>query len=77
MTKDKNKKTRRTKKSYRFSAQEVAELVGCSVSYVKKLRAGVVAKDSPMAQKVLTVDQVADDSNSLLLNKLKGIIKNK
>lgn len=74
MHKDKNKKTRCTK-NYRLTASEVADLAGCSVSYVKKLRAGLVDQKSPLAQRVLAVDMMAEDGSNLLIKEIERIVK--
>lgn len=73
MIKDKNKKTRSTKK-YRLTAQEVADMTGCSVSYVKKLRADLVSKNSPLARQVLAVELLAEDGGNALIKEIDRII---
>lgn len=73
MDKDTRKKTRRTK-NYVLTANEVAIMVGCSESYVKKLRTGVVAHNSPKAQAVLAVDKVVDDGKNLLISEVRRIL---
>lgn len=74
MNKDKNKKTRCTK-NYRLTASEVADIAGCSVSYVKKLRTGLVDQKSPLAQRVIAVDVLAEDGSNLLIKEIERIIK--
>lgn len=73
MTKDKNKKTRSPKK-YRLTASEVAEIVGCSESYVKQLRCGVVPKTSPMAREVLAIDLLAENGTNHLIKEIERIV---
>lgn len=73
MIKDKNKKSRCPKK-YRLTASEVAEIVGCSVSYVKQLRCGAVAKSSEMAREVLAVDLLAEDGTNHLIKEIERIV---
>jgi hypothetical protein len=73
MAKDKNKKTRCPKK-YRLTAQEVAEMVGCSVSYVKQLRVGAVNNASPLARQVLAVDLLAKDGGNALVKEIERIV---
>lgn len=74
MSKDKNKKTRCTK-NYRLNAREVAELADCSESYVKKLRAGIVDKNSPLARRVIAIDLMAEDGSNLLIKEIERIVK--
>lgn len=75
MGKYKNNKTRCTKNKYQLTSHEVAEIAGCSVSYVKKLRAGLVNDKSKLAQKVLSVDVIAQDGKSLLIQEIERIVK--
>lgn len=73
MTKDKNKKTR-SPKNYRLTATEVAEMAGVSVSYVKKIRAGLVNKDTPLARQVLAVDLLANDGTNALIKEIERLV---
>jgi len=73
MTKDKNKKTRSTK-NYRLTAAEVAEMAGVSESYVKKIRAGLVNKDTPLARQVLAVDLLANDGTNALIKEIERLV---
>ena len=75
MNKDKNNKTRCTKNKYQLTAKEGAGIVGCSVSYVKKLRSGVVNMESKLAKKVLSVDTIAESGKSLLIEEIERIVK--
>jgi hypothetical protein len=74
MIKDKNKKSR-CAKNYRLTATEVAGMAGCSVSYVKKLRAGLVDNKSPLAQRVQVIDLMAEDGSNLLIKEIERIVK--
>jgi len=73
MTKDKNNKSRCTKK-YRLSAPEVAEMAGCSVSYVKQLRCGAVNNKSAMARQVIAIDLLANDGGNALVKEIERIV---
>ena len=74
MVKDTNKKSRCPKKNYVFTENEVAELAGCSVSYVKQIRVGQCSVSSPLAQKVLAIDKIADESKSALKEEIERIV---
>ena len=74
MIKYKNKKSRCTKK-YQLTALEVADIAGCSVSYVKKLRAELVDNKSNLAKKVIDIDRIANDGKSLLIQEVERIVK--
>lgn len=74
MVKDKNNKSRRTKK-YQLTAEEVAKMADCSVSYVKKLRADLVDKRSDLAIRVTSIDTIANDGKNLLLQEVERLIK--
>ncbi len=62
-------------KNYMFSETEVAKLANCSVSYVKKLRSGVVDTKSNLAQRVLAIDELANNSKSILIQEIERIVK--
>lgn len=68
------KKTR-CPKNYTLSEIEVSILAGCSVSYVKKLRANTVNTKSRKAQQILAIDQIANDGKSLLIKEIERIVK--
>jgi hypothetical protein len=74
MIKDKINKSRRTKK-YQLTAEEVAIMADCSVSYVKKLRADLVNKNTPLATRVTAIDTIANDGKNLLLQEVERLIK--
>lgn len=74
MSKDTIKKTKRTKKYYRLTAEEVAELAGCSVSYVKKLRADLVSKNTPLAKQVLSIELLANDGHKAVIKEIERIV---
>ncbi len=70
------KKTTSTKNIYRYTSKEVADLVGCSESYVKQIRAGMIANlNTKKAQEVLMVDELLDDNSNLLLQEVSRILK--
>ena len=73
MIKDKNKKTR-SPKNYRLTAQEVSEMAGVSVSYVKKIRAGLVNRDTALARQVLAIDLLANDGTNHLIKEIERIV---
>lgn len=73
MNEDKNKITRCTKK-YRLTASEVADMVGCSISYVKQLRVGAVNNKSAMARQVIAVDLLANDGGNALVKEIERIV---
>ena len=73
MTKDKNKKSRCTK-NYQLTAREVAEMAGCSESYVKKLRARLVSIDTPLARQVLAIDILANHGKNALIREIERIV---
>jgi predicted transcriptional regulator len=74
MSKYRNKKSRSTKRHYRYTSKEVAELANVSVSYVKKIRAGVVDLKSHKAQQVLHIDEVLYDGSNKLLKEVERIL---
>jgi hypothetical protein len=74
MNKDKPNKSRCTKKKYRITASEVAELCGCSVSYVKKLRAGHVDNTSPLARQVAAVDLLAASGTDAMIQEIERLM---
>lgn len=74
MSKDTRKKTKRTKKYYRLTAEEVAELAGCSVSYVKKLRADLVSKNTPLAKQVLSIELLVNDGHKAVIKEIERIV---
>lgn len=74
MIKDKRNKSRCTKK-YQLTASQVADMAGCSESYVKKLRANLVDTKSQLAKRVLGIDSIAEDGKSLLIQEIERIVK--
>jgi len=69
------KKTTSTKNIYRYTSKEVAKVAGCSESYVKQIRAGMI--DNLMtdkAQLVLEVDTLLDDNSNKLLTEVERIL---
>lgn len=65
----------RCPKNYAFSEKEVSAISSVSVSYVKKLRAGLVSTKSAKAQRVLEIDKIANENKSLLIQEIKRIVK--
>jgi len=74
MNKDKEIKTKSTKKNYRYSSKEVAEMAKCSVSYVKQIRTGAVDLKSDKARLVLAIDDILIDGNNKLLEEVERIL---
>ncbi len=74
MNKHTNKKTRCTK-NYAMTAKEVAAIAGCSESYVKQVRANMVALQSPKAQLILSIDSVGMEGKSVLVQEIERIVK--
>ena len=68
-----DKKTKRPNK-YRFSEKEVADTIGCSVSYVKKVRARAVNMETPLALRILALDMVLQDGGNKLLAEVERIL---
>lgn len=74
MSKDKINKSKSTRKLYRYSSEEVAEMAHCSVSYVKKIRAGIVDLNTSKAQLVLEIDSILADGSTKLLEEVERIL---
>ena len=74
MTKDTKRKTR-CPKNYTLSEVEVANLAGCSVSYVKQIRLGTCNLDTPLAKTVLEIDKIAIEGKSLLIQEIERVIQ--
>lgn len=75
MSKDKVKKSKSTKKKYRYTSEEVAEMANCSVSYVKQIRCGAVDMKSDKARLVLAIDDILIEGNNKLLTEVERILK--
>lgn len=58
-----------------FTAKEVSKLAGCSESYVKQIRAGQCDLDTDLAKRVLAIDEIADESKSLLIKEIEKTVK--
>lgn len=59
-----------------MTAKEVSKLAGCSVSAVKQIRTGDYATpESSLAKRVLAIDQIANQSKSLLIKELQKVVK--
>jgi len=58
-----------------LTAKEVAKLAGCSTSYVKQIRAGVCDLSTELAKRVLAIDEIADESKSLLIKEIEKTVK--
>jgi len=76
MSKDKNKKSTCTKNRYPLTAADNARLAGCSISYVKKLRAGLVNRNSPKARVVLALDDLASRGTDVMMSELEKLTAN-
>lgn len=72
MNEDKTKKTRCPKK-YALSESEVAEILGCSVVQVKKVRSKNRPVNSPQAKTIVAIDELANKQKSLLIYNLKNL----
>jgi len=75
MHKDKINKTKSTKKIYRYTSEEVANMANCSVSYVKKLRAGIAEQNTDKARMVIAIDDLLMDGSNKLLEEVERILK--
>lgn len=73
MNEYKNKKTRCTKK-YLLTAKQVAEMAGCSESYVKKLRSGNVDNSSTLAKQVTAIDLLGNDGKNAMIKEIERIV---
>jgi len=74
MDKDKEIKSKSTKKTYRYTSKEVAKMAKCSVSYVKQIRSGHVDTNSEKARLVLAIDDILIDGNNKLLEEVERIL---
>lgn len=70
MNEDTKQKTRCPKK-YALSETEVADVVGCSVVQVKKVRSKPFRINSVQAKTILAIDELANEQKSLLIYNLK------
>lgn len=75
MTKYTNIKSTCTKKSYMMTAKEVANMVGCSQSYVKQVREGRVNLDTPLVQRIVAIDAIGAEGKNLLIEEVKRLVK--
>lgn len=66
---------RKESKTYRYTAEEVAQLCDVSTVYVKKIRSNVVNLDTPKAKQVLMVDETLYEGSTALLNEVNRILK--
>lgn len=73
MSKDTNKETKRPKK-YRYTESEIAGIIGCSVSYVKKVRSRSVNMNTPLSRRILATDEVLTDGGNKLLKEVERIL---
>lgn len=74
MRKDKTRGTKIPQKRYRFTAEEIADIAGCTTGYVKKIRAGVVRTRSAKARRVLSADDLLREGGDELLKGAKEIL---
>ena len=74
MNKDNVKKTKSTKKTFRYTSKEVADMAKCSVSYVKQIRCGAVDMKSDKARLVLAIDDILIEGNNQLLEEVERIL---
>ncbi len=61
-------------KNYVFTAFEVAEIVGCSGSYVKSIRRGEFKVKSRLSIRIYEVDEIAASLKPMLKQELLKII---
>lgn len=72
-----NKKSK-GRKNYAIEAEIVADIANASVSYVKKVRTAEVSGVAIKSEKALTIqaiDVAAEQNRSLLIQRLKEIVK--
>ena len=72
--KEKSEKRDVLKKSA-FKAEEVAKVVGCSKSYIKALRRGARPINTPLAEKVVTAEEVLEVGRNTLLEEVEKRLK--
>lgn len=58
-----------------MTAKQVANIAGCSESYVKQIRAEMVALTSLKAILVMEIDKTAEEANNLMISELTRIVK--
>lgn len=78
LDKNRNNKTRSTKNKkevLHVPAKVTADIVGCSVSTVKKVRTDVRTDESTVGQTVKLVDQLLYEGSSLLLKEVKKRVR--
>lgn len=76
--KSKNNKTRSTKNKISVTplpAKDVAGILDCSLSTVKKVRTGGRTDESVLGKKVKLVDEMYTAGNSLLIKEIVRIVK--
>ncbi|MDM8176875.1 hypothetical protein QT327_21410 [Olivibacter sp. 47] len=65
----------KNQKKYRMTAEQVAALVPCSVSYVNKIRQGTREDNSPKAKLVREIDLITNEGTNKLIEAVKQIVK--
>lgn len=70
--KDMSKKSR-CPKNYALSEQQVAEIIPCSTSLVKKVRSGDRSTKGYLAATVLAIDEIANNKREKLIENLKSL----
>lgn|GEM_PF-5087223 len=58
-----------------MTAKEVANMVGCSQSYVKQVREGRVNLDTPLVQRIVAIDAIGAEGKNLLIEEVKRLVK--
>lgn len=74
MSKYKRNKTKSPRNLYRYSSEEVANMAHCSISYVKKIRNGIVDLHTHKAQLVINIDAILEEGSNKLLEEVERIL---
>jgi len=73
MSKNTTKKSKRPK-NYVFTRNEVSRLAKCSPSYVDKIRNSKVALNTPLAKRVMAIDEIAVETKNTLQKEIENIV---
>lgn len=72
-----NSKTTCTKKNrYAITSHEAAKLAGCSESYVRKIRRGIVDTNTDKARLVLEIDALANEGLKSMIDQISKLMDN-
>ncbi len=58
-----------------FSAEEVAQMAGCSISAVKQIRQGTYTSNTGLVERVEAIDEIAELNKSLLIEEIERVVK--